>query len=220
MNVNALVTYVSSILRDQETANEFLHWDEALVREAVLEALAAVAQRAPHAFIKPDTYTLSAGSSQDLPADKREMFSVDAQVCGSGNFVTLHTAFDGSAGDNIKSGGCTSCAGRDPFGCNAVDPCGSWKLARWSWDAVRPFSFSVSPPVPNDGIVRVLNISYLGPVEDGGETALTDKWKPAVVTYALHRLYTVDTESQHHQAKAKDHLEAFALLMGAPNTGG
>lgn len=214
MNINALVHYVSQLLRDQEVGSEFLTWEENLVREAVMEAIGAVAHKAPHAFIVPGSHTLVAGSSQPIPAERRELFSVDAQVCGTEPHVMRHTAFTKASADSLTDGGCHSCKGRDPFGCAQADPCGSWKLTRWSWEQERPHEFIVSPPVPNDGIVRVLDVSWSGPLEDStGNTPLTDKWKPAVVAFSLHRLYSTDIESQTHQAKAKDHLEAFTALL-------
>lgn len=213
MNVNALTHYVSQLMRDQEVGNEFLVWEEALVREAVLEAIAAVAHKAPHAFIVAGTHTLVPGAIQPVPADRRELFTVDAQVCGTVQFPIRHMAFTKAAANSFGASACSPCSGRDPFGCTEKDPCGNWKLVRWSWEQERPQEFLVSPPVPNDGIERQLDVSWSGPLESGGDTPLTDKWKPAVVSFALHRMYSVDVESQLHQAKARDHLEAFTALM-------
>lgn len=219
MNVNTVVSYLSAVMRDQEIGNEFTVWEESLVVDAVHEALAAVAHVTPQSFMVSGTHTVTPGESQQLPVDRREMFAVEAQVCGTAPFIHRHTSFSQAAPDSLKEGSaCGPCEGRDPFGCTTQDPCGSWKLKRWSWNPARPFEFTLSPPPPNDGVQRVLEVSYLGPIHTDGESPLTDKWRPAVVAYALHRLYSVDVESPSHQQKSKDNFDFYSRLVGGNTT--
>lgn len=215
MNIAALVHYVSSLLNDQETGNEFLTWDESLVTEAVHEAIAAVAHATPQSFIVSGTHTVTPGVSQAVPPERRELFSVNAQICGEAPFIVRNTGITQVDTDAITSGGeCQSCGGRSLFVCNTPDPCGAWKLNRWAWNAARPYELLLSPAPPNDGVARTLEVSWLGPTHVDGETALTDKWKPAVVAFAMYRLYSVDIESASHQAKSKDSFAVFSALIG------
>lgn len=222
MNIAGLVTYVSSILNDQEAGNSFLVWDEPLVRSAIMEAIGAVARVTPSDFIATGTMTLTPGTLQVVPVERRRQFTVMSQTCGDSVFTSTHTDFKQALPQAIRaSDACGVCPPRQLFPCAAVaDPCKGWNLKRWAWSPTQPSELRVDPPVPNDNTPRVLTVSWLGELAPAGEAPLHDMWKPAVVEYALHRLYSVDHESQVHQAASAQHFVNYTNLVAVPKQSG
>lgn len=224
IHVPTLVQYISSVLNDQEPGYEFTVWDEQFLTAAVREAATAIGHAHPRALAVPAPVVLAPGSVQTLPAIMQEGFAVTSQQCGD----KLHMGFSRVAVEDF-SPACQQTTGRMVFAvrykpstgnCGSSDGCGGWLLDTWAWDAASPASLYVSPPVPNDSVVRTLTVTYTGAAYEGDTLRLSDSWQSAVVAFVLHRAYTKDVESSTHASLAAENMKLFLALLGIESTGG
>ena len=209
-----VVTYVSTILNDQEVGYEFTVWEEQFLEQAAREAVALISGVNASAFVKTQTMLLNAGASHPVPVDLRNDFKVVAQVCGTTKRYNFESVNSDSIKDSMPSAAipCDDCKPRPMFGCaQSTSPCGDWELRRWAWSTEQADVLYVYPPVVTSGTIEV---SYTGEVVEDGSAPLHEKWFPAIVSFVLFRAYSKDNESQIHAARAATNYDTFVSLTG------
>ena len=216
MNINALATSISALLRDQEAGAEFLTWDEPMVLDAINQALGAISMHTPSSFKTPHTLTLVPGSEQLLPEGSEYV-----EVVGEHTPTGMRTQFRRRSADDLRrSTSACPCPAPSMFRSSCGPEPAGWQLQYWAWEPTDVTRLYVYPPVPRDDIVRILSVEYIGALHNGVTTPLPERYAPMVVQYALHVLYSADTESQSHAGKVKAHFEAFQALIALKGTRG
>ena len=214
-SVATTVEYVSTLLNDQRSGAEYTTWSEDTLRSALREALSLLCASNLMPPQNTSTFALSAGAVQELMPDQRDDFTVTAQVTQNG----LHTDFD-----RVGVGSISSNAGRvtSPVRTSLINHAscrgekhGEWLLRAWAWSDASPSLLYVDPPVPNDGVSRLLKVAYSSDtLADKGATFIVPtKFYSAVVSWMLYRALSANAESAAHSDLAQTHLKHYTVVV-------
>lgn len=196
--VQTLAAQVIAALRDADYDN----WTAAQVHGALREGEIAVVSYKPDASATLSTVDLVAGTEQSVPDDGLRLLSVLHTVTAEGN---PSRSVRRKAAEDL----------------DAFTP--SWRAAtagetrEYCIDDRTPWMFQVNPPAVAGAKLR---ISYskippeYGSVTSSTETLVSDAYGPAVVEWALYRLFGHDVEGSVNIQRSQQHLGNFANLLG------
>lgn len=203
MLVSYVVDLISAALRD--AANDA--WSKADIQDAIFEGEQAIALYHPHATTRDYTLNLAAGIKQSLDAGVNPL---SHRVLD----VKFNVGTDGTPGRSVRRVAVSDLDAINPAWRSATS---SPVIREWVFDDREPNLFYVSPPA---AVGAKLQISYSAvpawpkSISASTQTTVRDVYMPALIEWALYRLFGHDAEGSVNISRSQQHLQNFAGMMG------
>tara|TARA_R100000656_G_scaffold71732_2_gene53693 strand:- start:13 stop:669 length:657 start_codon:yes stop_codon:yes gene_type:complete len=197
--VQAIAAVVVATLRDADADS----WTASEIHSAINEAEKVIVNYRPDASAIDYELPCAEGIKQSLPANANRLLDVKFNVGAAsapGRSVHRKAVVDlDSINPNWRSASA-----------NAV-------IREFVYDDREPLFFYVYPPAANGA---KLQISYsgippaYGTVDANTATLVSDLYEPAIIEWALYRLFGFDVENSVNMARSQQHLSNFANMLG------
>ena len=211
--VAGIITEVSRQLNDQDTSipnGLFVRWPAIDLLEYLNDGLIRVAVLKPDVTIGPTNMPVVPGVIQTLPADAKELISVDyALVNGCVDQVPL-TRVDLGFAKSFYRNSCLAQPRYRPY--------------NWAYEADNPSTYYLYPSVPGGVALTLLgtcrkDIPQFYSPNDTSPLPYHNKYHNAIVSWMQARAYEVDQESESSLKLSAQHRADFERIMqGIINT--
>lgn len=197
--VQAIAAVIVATLRDADADV----WQQSEIHSAINEAEKVIVSFRPDASAIDYELDCAEGIKQSLPANANRLLDVKFNVGANsapGRSVHRKAAVDlDSINPNWRSASA-----------NAV-------VREFIYDDREPLIFYVYPPASADA---KLQISYsrtppaYGVVDANTSTMVGDLYEPAIIEWALYRLFGFDVENSVNMSRSQQRLATFQSMMG------
>lgn len=197
--VQAIADVIISVLRDADQDG----WRLTDIHGAINEAEKVIVNYRPDASAIDHELTCVTGIKQSLPANANRLLDVKFNV--------------GAASAPGRSVHRKAVVDLDSINPNWRSASANVVIREFVYDDREPLLFYVYPPAA-DG--AKLQISYsgvppaYGTVDANTATLVSDLYEPAIIEWALYRLFGFDVENSVNISRSQQHLSNFANMLG------
>lgn len=197
--VQAITAVIVSVLRDASADS----WTPSEIHGAINEAEKVIVNYRPDASAIDLELACTAGIKQSLPELANRLLDVKFNV-----------GADSAPGRSVHR---KAAADLDSINPNWRSASPNLVIREFIYDDREPLIFYVNPPAAAGA---KLQISYsgipkeYGTVDDATITTISDLYEPAIIEWALYRLFGFDVENSVNISRSQQHLANFENMLG------
>lgn len=202
-NVQAVTQRIISALRDANNDS----WPETTVHDVILEAEKVVVIHRPDAAPVDHEFACTAGIKQDISTltnpPPHRLLEVKYNTDGSGG-----------PGRGIRRVGLGDKDASDPMWRTKTS---STTIKEFMFDPREPMLFYVDPPAAAGAHLQICYSAIpadYGTVDANTVTTVSSIYEPALIDWALYRLFGHDVEGSVNVTRSQQHLQNFERILG------